>query len=148
MANLTDTTYAEGDRPGFELFPKLPIELRLKIFRIAAEEPRIIELGYDHVKGRVVQQQPMPPLFRTCREAREEWLRGQRSLLCDKVNNQRAFMQRWRMPSLVEQRRDYRGNALQGHGFAPGNTVENQKVFMNFEADALYLPRGYEIPNN
>jgi hypothetical protein len=134
------TTPTEGDRPAFELFPKLPIELRLKIFRMAASEPRIVELGYDHVQGRVVQQQLMPPLFATCRESREELLRGARLLLCDKVNNKRDSQRKWLMPSLLASKRGPSEDAPNSYKLLPGSTVDNQKVFMNFEVDTLYIP--------
>jgi hypothetical protein len=64
MANLANT-----DKGAFEVFSKLPIELRLKIYRIAAPEPRIIELalGNNHALGRVLQRHG-PPLLGTSRE--------------------------------------------------------------------------------
>lgn len=65
-----------GDpQPAFTVFPKLPIELRLKIFGIAAREPRIIEVSYSAEKARVYQVTLTPPLLRTSSESRREALR-------------------------------------------------------------------------
>jgi len=83
MTDSTNTIFAaKNSRPIFEIFPKLPIELRLKIYRIAVPEPRIIELVYDHGHnlGRVLQTQASP-LLGTSREPREELLRDTRPLL-------------------------------------------------------------------
>jgi hypothetical protein len=78
---LNSTISAEDSRPEFEVFPKLPTELRLKIFELAASEPRIIEISYDKVRGCTVQKQPSPPLLRTNRESHGEVLRQTDSLV-------------------------------------------------------------------
>jgi hypothetical protein len=44
-ADTRSTKHPEGPLEVFELFPNLPAELRLKIFKIAASEPRIITCG-------------------------------------------------------------------------------------------------------
>lgn len=62
----------------FQLFPKLPIEIRLRIYRLAAHEPRLIELehlnGYfSHYGYQVARQsRQAPALLQLCRESREE----------------------------------------------------------------------------
>jgi hypothetical protein len=89
MADLANTTHAdESIRPAFEVLPKLPIELRLKIFRTAAPNPRMIELAFDHnhILGRVVQTQASP-LLGTSREPREELLKGTRPLWAGKAGD-------------------------------------------------------------
>ena len=75
VQTLDSASNAEDSRPEFELFPKLPIELRLKIFKLAASEPRIIEIGYSFAWGCVVQRELLLPLLRINRESREEVLR-------------------------------------------------------------------------
>ena len=67
----------------FTLFPKLPIELRLKIWREALPGPRIIEAYYDYHEssdgdisdGVIRINQPPPVLLSVCFESREETLR-------------------------------------------------------------------------
>lgn len=67
----------------FIFFPKLPIELRLKIWREALPGPRIIEAYYDYHEssdgdisnGVIRTNQPPPVLLSVCFESREEALR-------------------------------------------------------------------------
>jgi hypothetical protein len=67
----------------FTLFPKLPVELRLKIWRAALPGPRIIEAYYDYEEsvngdisdGVIRTNQPPPVLLSVCHESREETLR-------------------------------------------------------------------------
>lgn len=72
------------------MFPKLPVELRLKIWGHACSQPRFIEIEYgpkvrngfdlggvicagDHYRRRVSpRSRQTPALFRVCKEAREE----------------------------------------------------------------------------
>lgn len=61
---------------GFQPFPRLPAELRLKIFRLALCLPgnQIVEIFRDDVRGFTMQRQPSHPLLRTNSECREEVL--------------------------------------------------------------------------
>jgi hypothetical protein len=72
----------EDSVQGFYLFPDLPIELRLKIFKLAARHSRIIEIeaGKHGTQGanwsRVTpRSRGIPPILLVNREAREETLK-------------------------------------------------------------------------
>ncbi|KAF7937589.1 uncharacterized protein EAE98_001903 [Botrytis deweyae] len=58
----------------FSLFPFLPKELRVKIWKFAACHPRIVHLTYDHPTESLVSLSPIPALLSTCGEARDELL--------------------------------------------------------------------------
>ncbi|KAF7856163.1 uncharacterized protein EAF02_011422 [Botrytis sinoallii] len=58
----------------FSLFPFLPKELRVKIWKFAACHPRIVHLTYDHPTESLVSLSPIPVLLSTCGEARDELL--------------------------------------------------------------------------
>ncbi|TGO91979.1 hypothetical protein BPOR_0013g00100 [Botrytis porri] len=58
----------------FSLFPYLPKELRVKIWKLAARHPRIVHLTYDHSIESLVSLSPIPALLSTCGEARDELL--------------------------------------------------------------------------
>lgn len=58
----------------FSLFPFLPKELRVKIWKFAARHPRIVHLTYDHPTESLVSLSPIPALLSTCGEARDELL--------------------------------------------------------------------------
>jgi hypothetical protein len=61
-------------KPNFNVFQKLPIEIRLKIWKLAELDPRLIVLKY--VVGRPTQVAPSQgePLLAVCRESRcEAW---------------------------------------------------------------------------
>ncbi|KAM0167009.1 hypothetical protein ACHAQE_000925 [Botrytis cinerea] len=58
----------------FSLFPFLPKELRVKIWKLAACHPRIVHLTYDHPTESLVSLTPIPALLSTCGEARDELL--------------------------------------------------------------------------
>ncbi|KAF5873841.1 uncharacterized protein Bfra_005308 [Botrytis fragariae] len=58
----------------FSLFPFLPKELRVKIWKLAACHPRIVQLTYDHPTESLVSLSPIPALLSTCGEARDELL--------------------------------------------------------------------------
>jgi hypothetical protein len=95
----------------FVLFPKLPIELRLQIWKFALPGPRIIDVFYLHPKGARTTT-PIPSLLHVCQESRREvqrvllvlnnydgdgyfyvnsetdtiWLRGKKKLKEDKID--------------------------------------------------------------
>lgn len=61
----------------FSLFPKLPFEMRLKIWNSALEEElhregRIVEVRWSHITKRYISDNPTPVLLRTCRDSRSE----------------------------------------------------------------------------
>ncbi|KAF7879167.1 hypothetical protein EAF04_000366 [Stromatinia cepivora] len=56
----------------FTLFPFLPKELRIKIWKLAASHPRIVQITYDHPTESLVSLSPAPALLATCGEARDE----------------------------------------------------------------------------
>ncbi|QSZ34903.1 hypothetical protein DSL72_007764 [Monilinia vaccinii-corymbosi] len=56
----------------FTLFPFLPKELRVKIWKLAAREPRIVHITYDHPTESLVSLSPAPALLASCGEARDE----------------------------------------------------------------------------
>ncbi|KAJ8065698.1 hypothetical protein OCU04_006369 [Sclerotinia nivalis] len=58
----------------FTLFPFLPKELRIKIWKLAATHPRIVQITYDHPTESLVSLSPAPALLATCGEARDELL--------------------------------------------------------------------------
>ncbi|APA10622.1 hypothetical protein sscle_06g053920 [Sclerotinia sclerotiorum 1980 UF-70] len=58
----------------FTLFPFLPKELRIKIWKLAAIHPRIVQITYDHPTESLVSLSPAPALLATCGEARDELL--------------------------------------------------------------------------
>ena len=63
---------------GFPLFPNLPIELRLKIWKLATREPRIIEVRIYRVRGYPKHWRPITPqqgILAACHESREEGLK-------------------------------------------------------------------------
>ncbi|RAL59480.1 hypothetical protein DID88_006595 [Monilinia fructigena] len=58
----------------FTLFPILPTELRIKIWQLAASQPRIVHITYDHPTESLVSLSPAPALLATCGESRDESL--------------------------------------------------------------------------
>ncbi|KAF7948835.1 hypothetical protein EAE96_008019 [Botrytis aclada] len=56
----------------FSLFPFLPKELRVRIWKLAACHPRIVHLAYNHSTESLVSLSPIPALLSTCGEARDE----------------------------------------------------------------------------
>jgi hypothetical protein len=71
----------------FTLFPKLPSELRLKIWRLAAPGPRTVpveyRMKYDTFEGKRVStfsgwrsSDPVPVILHICHEARDEALKS------------------------------------------------------------------------
>lgn len=74
--NIRDASYC-GERPGdsaFTLFPKLPLEIRLDIWRHAILVPRIVEV--DFVTNWFYRSKTLPPLLSCNRESRIECLRA------------------------------------------------------------------------
>jgi hypothetical protein len=66
-----------GEQPdtcSFALFPKLPTEIRIKIWRFAISVPRIVEVIFnDHWQCKNTNP---PPLLSTCAESRHESLKA------------------------------------------------------------------------
>ena len=62
----------------FHPFPKLPVELRLKVWKHALPERRVVEIDYDRWAGwfprRKAAHEPSA-LLAACKESREEFLR-------------------------------------------------------------------------
>lgn len=58
----------------FTMFPLLPTELRIKIWQLAANQPRIVHITYDHPTESLVSLSPAPALLATCGESRDESL--------------------------------------------------------------------------
>jgi hypothetical protein len=50
MIECASKDLSESNEPRFSLFPKLPAELRLKIWKLALPGPRIVEVYYDRAK--------------------------------------------------------------------------------------------------
>lgn len=62
----------------FETFPQLPIELRNKIWKIAAAatvKPRLVKVSWSQARRRCISSQPPPVLLRVCHESRIEALK-------------------------------------------------------------------------
>ncbi|KAF4636850.1 hypothetical protein G7Y89_g1224 [Cudoniella acicularis] len=62
----------------FTLFPELPPELQLKIWKMALKEGRIIEVRTFQVRGYPKHSRPItpqPPLLHTCHDSRKEALK-------------------------------------------------------------------------
>jgi hypothetical protein len=70
-------TLASNTLQEFLPFPKLPLELRIKIWHLAAQERRTIEIHQCRIKGKPKQpwtDTPLPSLLSVCRESRLEGL--------------------------------------------------------------------------
>jgi hypothetical protein len=50
MIERASKDLSESNEPRFSLFPKLPAELRFKIWKLALPGPRIVEVYYDRAK--------------------------------------------------------------------------------------------------
>ncbi|CZR58046.1 uncharacterized protein PAC_07936 [Phialocephala subalpina] len=73
MASNDDTKQPTFDK--FTFFPKLPIELRLAIWALAAPEPAIIKQRISSVKGRRFHfARTVPVVLHACRESRNQYL--------------------------------------------------------------------------
>ncbi|KAI9048227.1 hypothetical protein LZ554_008022 [Drepanopeziza brunnea f. sp. 'monogermtubi'] len=66
-------------KPGttFTLFPKLPVELRLKIYseHLTTSTSRIVKICWNARKRAFVSRRPPPPLLHTCSESRHQALK-------------------------------------------------------------------------
>ncbi|KAH8792136.1 hypothetical protein F5882DRAFT_460140 [Hyaloscypha sp. PMI_1271] len=99
----------------FHLFPKLPPELRLKIWRLNSPEPCVITQleplnGYKPLHT-IMASRPTPAVLHSCQESRNEFICGNN----DPINANRPR---------------YRPFFEDGSG---------KKVFFSFEVDALHL---------
>ena len=69
----SDTT----TRPTFHLFPRLPIEIRLRIWKLAGPKPVIVKqakaLGYKPLYT-IMHPRPTPAVLHVCQESRKEFL--------------------------------------------------------------------------
>ena len=63
------TITRDGPPPTFTLFPNLPAELRIKIWRYSLPGPRIIEAAYHDLSFSFNGAHP-PPVFQACRDSR------------------------------------------------------------------------------
>ncbi|KAF8846612.1 hypothetical protein BDZ45DRAFT_682421 [Acephala macrosclerotiorum] len=66
----TGTITRDGPPPTFTLFPTLPAELQIKIWRYTLPGPRIIQLQYSKSSSSFHGTRP-PPALHTCRTSRE-----------------------------------------------------------------------------
>jgi 2EXR family len=83
---LTSIVPASGDTmKNFTRFPKLPIELRLKIWR-STKEPRIIEVRFhfDCRKKKHSFFAPQPVVLQVCHESRHEGLKSYKKAFTNK----------------------------------------------------------------
>jgi hypothetical protein len=74
--NIQAASY-RGERPNdssFTLFPELPTEIQLNIWRHALLVPRIVEIGFD--KSWLYRSETVPPLLSCNRESRIEYLKA------------------------------------------------------------------------
>ncbi|KAH9222737.1 hypothetical protein DL95DRAFT_258460, partial [Leptodontidium sp. 2 PMI_412] len=68
-------------------FPKLPAELRFKIWILSLPGPRVVELHYNALTSRAVSSTPAPAALHTSRESHEEALKQYSLLFEDSVLN-------------------------------------------------------------
>lgn len=69
-------TESSGALTSFTLLPKLPTELRLKIFKLVEYEPRTVRVTFrnaDHAY--LVSKAPIPGMLHACKESQEEALK-------------------------------------------------------------------------
>jgi hypothetical protein len=88
----------------FTLFPNLPLELRLKIWRHALPEPRIVKTPRDRENkvignmsgepstGQVSVRKPPIHLLQVCRESRQETLMIYRPMLSAQWNDRQVYV--------------------------------------------------------
>jgi hypothetical protein len=86
-ANETSTLTAETHLSTFSKFPKLPPELRLKIWGYAAWVPRIIGIRSDRNRGTVEGTVARCQLLMACKEARSEVLASRQDLHASQTRN-------------------------------------------------------------
>ncbi|ESZ91182.1 hypothetical protein SBOR_8433 [Sclerotinia borealis F-4128] len=84
MAEPSPENLSGGNAPVFQLFPRLPMEIRLKIWRISCfNTTRNIFLpGYKSCRSWIRCQSAYPTLLSTCKEARHEGLKHYEAFDC------------------------------------------------------------------
>lgn len=65
---------ADDNDPKFEFFPKLPIEIRFKIWGYVEPEPCVIEPKGTRRDKYATYSRKVPALLQVCRETRAEYL--------------------------------------------------------------------------
>ncbi|CZR54386.1 uncharacterized protein PAC_04270 [Phialocephala subalpina] len=75
----------------FPYFPKLPAELRLRIWEYASPPPRIVEIAWSSKVRSLVSLTRMPPILHTCHESRQAHIRKHQNLTFGE-SNQRIFV--------------------------------------------------------
>ena len=83
-ANLSQEISPSEPEPTFLLFPKLPIELRLKIIRYSLPRPRLVHLRFkkgdvSYENGAIspmISEAEFPVMLHVCRESRQEALKS------------------------------------------------------------------------
>lgn len=63
-----------ADESQFSLFPNLPSELRIKIWRVAFPGPRCVAVRYNKQHAQYTSDGPPPTLLQTCAESRNIFL--------------------------------------------------------------------------
>ncbi|KAH6719818.1 hypothetical protein BKA61DRAFT_707737 [Leptodontidium sp. MPI-SDFR-AT-0119] len=76
----------------FHIFPKLPAELRFKIWILSLPGPRVVELHYNALTSRAVSSTPAPAALHTSRESHEEALKQYSLLFEDSVLNATVYI--------------------------------------------------------
>ncbi|KAK0124473.1 hypothetical protein ONS95_009425 [Cadophora gregata] len=76
QSSSTDGQETVSDEPEFTLFPSLPIELRLRIWRYAQPEPHVVDIIFNEKSPDKSMSTAAPPvLLFVCRESRAETLK-------------------------------------------------------------------------
>ncbi|KAF4631318.1 hypothetical protein G7Y89_g6814 [Cudoniella acicularis] len=104
MQSLGTQLNSAGAAGSFMLLPKLPRELRLKIWKASLPGPRVVKIGYELCEycdyfeglcancecyfGKVKTAQPLPTALSVCRESRVEALKK----YSDKINFPTSFI--------------------------------------------------------
>jgi hypothetical protein len=78
-----DNTKSRNEPDEFKLFPRLPIELRIKIWKHAQPEDRPIEVHWNHLTGKVYTNASQPVLLQVNHESRVETLKIYEPLVID-----------------------------------------------------------------
>ena len=106
------------EKDTFKLFPKLPIELRLKIWKTAAEEPRVVnvELKNGH-------------------EEFSDWEFGSGGSKDDKNHLVCSTF----TPALLHTCHESRVEGLKQYDLLGGRNESDDAIFLNFERDTIYF---------
>ncbi|KAH8593015.1 hypothetical protein B0O99DRAFT_689228 [Bisporella sp. PMI_857] len=112
----------------FCLFPRLPIELRLSIWQLAAEEGRVIEVRecIGAWMPCLKAENPTPSLLHVCREARAEGMKRYRLIVADSSISERGI---WDYYALARNERIKRTPPF--------------RAYMNFSCDTLLLSESH-----